>query len=37
MHAYENNKHDTTVILPNGWTLRKIIFTEPLIITLLGD
>lgn len=36
MHAYENNKPDTIVILSTDWTLRKIILNESLIISLLG-
>jgi len=36
MHAYENNKPDTTVVLPVGWTLKTVILKEPLIISPFG-
>ena len=32
MHATETGKQDSTAILPNGWTLKKVILKEPLII-----
>jgi hypothetical protein len=36
MHATETGKPDTTVSLPNAWTLKKILLTEPLIISPFG-
>lgn len=36
MHATENGKVDTTVSLPRGWTLKKMILKEPLIISPFG-
>jgi hypothetical protein len=36
MHATESGKPDTTVALPNGWTLKKVIMNEPLIISPFG-
>jgi hypothetical protein len=36
MHAYETNQPDTTVVLPEGRTLRKVILTEPLIVSPFG-
>ena len=36
MHATETGKPDTTVILPSGWTLKKVILKEPLIISPFG-
>ena len=36
MHATENGKPDTKVILPLGWTLKKMILKEPLIISPFG-
>jgi hypothetical protein len=36
MHATENGKPDTTASLPNGWTLKKMILKEPLIISPFG-
>ena len=36
MHATETGKPDTTVILPNGWSLKKLILKEPLIISPFG-
>jgi hypothetical protein len=36
MHAFENNGPDTTAALPEGWTLRKVFLTEPLIVSPFG-
>ena len=36
MHATETGKADTTVALPNGWTLKKVMLKEPLIISPFG-
>ena len=36
MHATETGKPDTTAILPNSWTLKKVILKEPLIISPFG-
>ncbi len=36
MNATETGKPDTTAILPNGWTLKKVILKEPLIISPFG-
>jgi hypothetical protein len=36
MHATETGKPDTTAILPSGWTLKKVILKEPLIISPFG-
>lgn len=36
MHATETGRPDTTAILPKGWTLKKIILDEPLIIKPFG-
>ena len=36
MHATETSKPDTTVILPVGWTLKKVMLKEPLIISPFG-
>lgn len=36
MHATETGKPDTAVILPKGWTLKKVILKEPLIISPFG-
>jgi len=36
MHATETGKPDTTASLPDGWSLKKIILKEPLIISPFG-
>ena len=36
MHATETGKPDTTPALPRGWTLKKIMLKEPLIISPFG-
>ena len=36
MHATESGVPDTTVILPRGWTLKKMILKEPLILSPFG-
>jgi hypothetical protein len=36
MHATEKGEPDTTVILPSGWTITKVILKEPLIISPFG-
>lgn len=36
MHATETGKADTTANLPSGWTLKKVILKEPLIISPFG-
>ena len=36
MHATEAEKPDTTVTLPSGWILEKVILKEPLIISPFG-
>lgn len=36
MHATETGKPDTTVNLPIGWSLKKVILNEPLIISPFG-
>ena len=36
MHATETGKPDTTVNLPIGWSLKKVILKEPLIISPFG-
>ena len=36
MHAFENNKPDTSVVLPKGWTLKKVYIKEPLIVSPFG-
>lgn len=36
MHATETGKPDTTATLPSGWTLRKVVLKEPLIISPFG-
>jgi hypothetical protein len=36
MHATETGEPDTTATLPNGWTLKKVILKEPLIISPFG-
>ena len=36
MHATETGKPDTTVILPSGWSLKKQVLKEPLIISPFG-
>ena len=36
MHATETGKPDTTAILPIGWTLKKMMLKEPLIISPFG-
>jgi hypothetical protein len=36
MHATESGRVDTTVVLPSGWTLKKVILKEPLIISPFG-
>lgn len=37
MHAFEKGKPDTTVVLPTGWSLHKVILKEPLIISPFGS
>ena len=37
MHATETGKPSTTAILPNGWTLKKVMLKEPLIIRPFGS
>ena len=36
MHATETGKPDTSVVLPHGWTLKKINLTKPLVISPFG-
>ena len=36
MHATETGKPDTTAALPKGWSLKKVMLTEPLIISPFG-
>ena len=36
MHATETGKADTTAALPNGWSLKKVMLKEPLIISPFG-
>ena len=36
MHATETGKPDTTAILPIGWTLKKMMLKDPLIISPFG-
>ena len=36
MHATETAQPDTTVILPSGWSLKKVMLHEPLIISPFG-
>lgn len=36
MHATETGKPDTAVVLPRGWSLKKISLAEPLIISPFG-
>ena len=36
MHATESGKPNTTAVLPDGWTLKKVILKEPLIISPFG-
>jgi hypothetical protein len=36
MHATETGKPDSTAALPSGWSLKKVILKEPLIISPLG-
>jgi hypothetical protein len=36
MHAYESEKPDTTAILPSGWSLKKVMLQEPLIVSPFG-
>lgn len=36
MHSTETGKPDTTATLPSGWTLKKVILKEPLIISPFG-
>lgn len=36
MHAFENNAPDTNVVLPVGWTIKKLPLSEPLIISPFG-
>ena len=36
MHATETSKPDTTANLPRGWTLKKVILKDPLIISPFG-
>lgn len=36
MHATETGKPDITATLPNGWSLKKVILKEPLIVSPFG-
>lgn len=36
MHATETTKPNTSVVLPTGWSIRKVMLTEPLIISPFG-
>lgn len=36
MHAYETHAPDTTAVLPPGWTLKKKVLDEPLIVSPFG-
>jgi hypothetical protein len=36
MHATETEKADTTAAFPNGWSLKKVMLKEPLIISPFG-
>lgn len=37
MHATEATAPDTTVVLPTGWTLRRVALDEPLILVPFGN
>jgi len=37
MHATEATAPDTTAVLPDGWTLRKVALDEPLILAPFGN